>query len=267
MKKLLTESTINYNAETYGDAVNYLKYRYKQLRKFGIRMSMERYTCDDKSIITHYKSPIGNWDSLYLLKGATGQGNYERLVKKHKLKIVTLEECGLEDYLKAKNIEHIMLKHSPAYKLVQEFYGDQRAKRSGVPYIYHIDEGLAILEHIGASYNTKEAYCLHPILQMDKDFTKNKDMDFSGIETEAIILAMEYRRVANSYLSKSHPSEFVGFSCPEVREMLIADKVQNYKDFISYQKDLANQIELFEYFDYWFELLKVDYSELVKVIL
>ena len=267
MKKLLTESTINYNAETYGEAVNYLQYRYKQLRKFDIRMTMERYISDDKSIITYFRTPIGEWQSVYLLKEATGQGNYERLINQHRLKIVTLQECGLEDYLKAKDIKHMVLKHSPAYKLVQEFYGDQRAKRSGVPYIYHIDEGLTVLNAIGASYITKEAFCLHPILQMDKDFNENKDMDFSGIETEAIILAMEYRRVANSYLSKSHPSEFVGFSCPEVKELLIADKVQNYKDFIKYQKDTMNNVDLFEYFSYWFDLLEVDYSELVATIL
>jgi hypothetical protein len=267
LKKLLTESTINYNAETYGDAVNYLQYRYKQLRKFGVRMTMERYTCAEQSIITHYKSPVGDWDSLYLLKKATGQGNYERLVKKYKLKIVTLEECGLTEFLEAKNIKHMVLKHSPAYKLVQDYYGDQRAKRSGVPYIYHIDEGLTILNKLGASYNTKEAFCLHPILQMDKDFNENKDMDLSGIETEAIILAMEYRRVANSYLSKSRPSDFVGFSCPEVKEMLIADKVQNYKDFIKYQKDTLANGTLFEYFNYWFDLLEVDYSVLTAAIL
>jgi len=267
MNKHETEYTINYNAETYGDAIAYLQYRYKQLRKFGITMRMERYISNKKCIITHYKSPVGNWDSLYLLKSATGQGNYEKLVKEYKLKIVTLEECGLEEYLKAKDIKHMVLKHSPAYKLVQDFYGDIRAKRSKVPYIYHIDEGLAILNYLGASYNTKEAFCLHPILQMDKDFNENKDMDFSGIETEAIILAMEYRRTANSYLSKSHPSKFVGFSCPEIREMLIADKVQNYKDFIKYQKDTSGNIELFEYFNYWFELLKVDYSLLTTAIL
>ena len=58
----------------------------------------------------------------------------------------------------------------PHYLAICEFYGERRAKRSGVPYINHIDEGLIVLDAINASVHAKRAYCLHPIFQSDADF-------------------------------------------------------------------------------------------------
>lgn len=154
-----------------------------------------------------------------------------------------------------------------AYQIIKDFYGDKTANRSGVFLINHINEGLRVLNRIGASDLVKSAYCLHPILQSDTDFLNNKGMDFSGIETEAIILTMEYRRVANSYLSHDVPEDFVGFSCEEVKQMLIADKVQNYKDFLIYHSEThPRKEELDFYFNKWFEFLEIDYNEIVKAI-
>lgn len=262
-----TEYTIKQNGDNYNSVIAYMSYRNKQLKKFGFKRTMERYIHDDGCVITYYESPIGDWQSLYLLSSQRGKGNYLKYIKKYGLKIVTFPECKLEEYLKSKNIEHIVLKHSPGYKLVQRHYGNKTAKRSQVPYIYHIDEGLTILNMLGANYVTKEAFCLHPILQNDEDFVENKNMDFTEIQTESLLLAMEYRRVANSYLSTSHPSQFVGFPCEEVKQMLIADKVQNYKDFIRYQDNLTNQTELLEYFEYWFKLLNVDPDDFIMNII
>ena len=147
-------------------------------------------------------------------------------------------------------------------ELIKSFYGEQLTARSGVKLINHIYEGLKILDFIDAAEVSKRAYCLHPILQSDEAFNANKSSNFAGINTEALILAMEYRRVANSYLSKATKADFIGFSCPEVREMLIADKVQNYKDFLLYHKDShPRAAELDEYFNNWFDLLGVDYNK------
>jgi hypothetical protein len=146
----------------------------------------------------------------------------------------------------------------PAYTLIKSYYGDKKAKRSGVLFIKHIDEGLKILDFIKALSIVKDAYCLHPIFQSDEDFNANKYKFFKGIPQPAIILAMEYRRVANSYLSKDKVSDFVGFSCIEVKQMLIADKVQNYKDFlIHHYGKHERSSELYEYFHNWFNLLGI----------
>jgi hypothetical protein len=86
-------------------------------------------------------------------------------------------------------------------------------------------------------------------------------MNFEGVSSEVLILTMEYRRVANSYLSKDKVTDFVGFSCPEIKEMLTADKIQNYKDFLLYHKDTHPRSAALEsYFHNWFELLGVDYE-------
>ncbi len=152
--------------------------------------------------------------------------------------------------------------NSKAYDLIQNYYGDKQAKRSKLPLINHIDEGLILLSSMNATNIVIEAYCLHPILQSDEDFRNNKSFDFSGINTESIILAMEYRRVANSYLSTGDLKQFAGISCEEIRQMLVADKVQNYKDFLIYHADNHKRSkELDQYFNNWFLILNIEYKE------
>ena len=145
---------------------------------------------------------------------------------------------------------------SIAYKLIKNYYGDSVAKRSQVPLINHINEGIEILKSIGADDITIDAYCLHPILQSDEAFNQNYTMDFSGIPTEVLLLTMEYRRVANSYLSKDTIDKFVGFTNEKVKQMLYADKVQNEKDFKIYHEGSHERSkELREYFDNWLNIL------------
>lgn len=149
--------------------------------------------------------------------------------------------------------------HSSAYQLIREYYGEITAKRSGVPYINHINEGLVILDKLNASNIVKDAFCIHPLFQGDTDLVNNKGMrGLQLLDPESIILAMEYRRVANSYLSHDDVSDFVGFTCEEVRLMLIADKVQNHKDFmIAHYGSHPRSIELLQYFNNWFEILDI----------
>ena len=148
---------------------------------------------------------------------------------------------------------------SKAYELISNYYGNTKTQRSKVPLINHIDEGIVILKSINADEDTIDAYCLHPILQSDEAFNKNYTLDFSGISTSALLLAMEYRRVANSYLSKDNIENFVGFTNKKIQQMLYADKVQNEKDFrIYHENSHPRSKELREYFDNWInKLLKI----------
>jgi hypothetical protein len=171
---------------------------------------------------------------------------------------------------------------STPYRLVRTFYGDRRAERSQVPLINHINEGYIILQRIGASMYAAEAFCLHPLLQRDEDLQKNHlQVCRRGVDKHVIILAMEYRNISNSFLSDKVRSveytrghfevEATGTiklsPLPDVNDMLIADKVQNRKDFLLYHAESHSRTkELNHYFNLWLEALGVTeqrYEELV----
>lgn len=158
-----------------------------------------------------------------------------------------------------------MIKRSVEYKLIERFYGEKVAKRSQVPLINHINEGLIVLSAIKATETTKRAFCIHPLLQADADLQENYYIS-SFVDHHALLLAMEYRSVANEFLSDKmdlNPVPAIRLSpLLEVNEMLIADKVQNYKDFVTYhygthpRSDALNQ-----YFHRWLEKLEISYDE------
>lgn len=144
------------------------------------------------------------------------------------------------------------------YRIISDFYGDQIAKRSGVKLINHIDEGLSILEDIGASEEAKRAYCLHPIVQSDEGLKDNFEL-LKGLDSTVIINTLEYRSVANEYLSVREIKsldEIRLSPLKDVNDMLIADKIQNRKDFMLYHYGTHKRTnELFDYFNNWLEKL------------
>lgn len=157
-----------------------------------------------------------------------------------------------------------MVEGGPEYQAIQRHYYGRRQHRSGVPYMEHIREGLFILGEIGASPRAARAFCLHPIVQSDVDLSVHW-ASMSAFDGHIVALAMEYRRVANAYLSfheagrarrRIHDIELGPL--PEVRHMLIADKVQNYKDFLHFQDRYSNAKTLDRYFSKWLERLGVD---------
>jgi hypothetical protein len=167
-----------------------------------------------------------------------------------------------------------------AYDLIRGFYGDRRAKRSGVPLINHIDEGLRILTHLCASREAMDAFCIHPLLQHDNDLQKGVWL-LSEIPGPVVALAMEYRAVANACLSDcvgiymGRPywvdQQGPGLSVlADVNLMLIADKVQNRADFLRHHGlTHPRAAELDFYFVGWLKALGVPvqrYLELVDVM-
>ncbi len=167
------------------------------------------------------------------------------------------------------------------YSIIEEFYGDREAQRSGIPLIYHILDGLIVLDHIGASAVVENAWCIHPIVQSDDDFRREIfDYNLVGADSSAIVLAVEYRNVANSYLSADYRDFGSVQICTlrdrladfkMIRQMLIADKIQNYKDFKAQPAGTyVNEAVLEAYFNEWiFEILELSqeqYEEYTGII-
>ena len=154
------------------------------------------------------------------------------------------------------------IKETPEYHFASLIDGHKVAERSQVPYMNHIDEGLVVLDLLETATETKLGYILHGILQSDNALAENyKKMYLHLIDPLVVLLAIEYRWVANNYLSTrtvSSLDEIQLSILPEVNQMLIADKVQNRKDFDLYHKDShPRSKELTQYFDNWFRKLGI----------
>ena len=154
----------------------------------------------------------------------------------------------------------------PHYQMIWRYYGTRLAARSGVPLMSHIDEGLVILAALGASLAARRAFCLHPILQCGGALD-------GPVDPEAEALAVEYVKVANETLSTrpiASAEEIRLSEVPEVNDMLIADKVQNRKDFERYHEAThPRSAALARYFRLWLARLGVSearYQELVALI-
>jgi hypothetical protein len=123
---------------------------------------------------------------------------------------------------------------------------------------------LQILEWENASMDAMKAYCLHPMFQADEALVENcTSQILEKIPSNIILLVMEYRNIANQYLSKRiiESIEEIQLSpLAEVNQMLAADKIQNRKDFeIYHKKSHPRAIELDKYFKNWF--LRLNISE------
>jgi hypothetical protein len=174
------------------------------------------------------------------------------------------------------------VKNSVNYRAIQEHYEDRVAERSRVPLIQHIDEGLVVLNEINASLDAMCAYCLHPLFQADADLVKGIEHPKLNIFTHReIALVMEYRYRANAWLSDmvitlppggGGPGGVVASGLPnpgdveDVWHMLIADKVQNYKDFLKHHLGTHKRsAELTLYFEHWLLALDVSGEEFSKL--
>jgi hypothetical protein len=161
-----------------------------------------------------------------------------------------------------------MIKDTIEYKLISAHYGNQVARRSQVPLMNHIDEGLVVLDRIGATDQAKRAFCLHPIVQTNEDLKANYPMVASTCNAWVVMLAIEYRSVANEFLSDKVDTDQKIRLSPlfEVNEMLFADKVQNRKDFMTYHYGThARSDELARYFNKWLNALDVDADTYIRL--
>jgi hypothetical protein len=217
-----------------------------------------------------------NYTSVYVRNNFRGKEYLPNFIKENqKLKWICSKNCEIEDFFKHMKVEYKILSQPTwlEYQKIEKYYGDVIANRSGIHYINHIDEGLYILKKINASIEAQKAFCIHPLIQLDEDleiFWKNEIL--KEYDTKVLLLAFEYRNIANAYLSNKESTENFKLSpIKDVNDMLIADKIQNRKDFeLNLKGKVKNSDRLVEYFHQWLKKLGVSeefFQETVKEIL
>lgn len=253
---------LNPNCNTFEETIEYYKER-------SIQLLLDSYTLHDITdykeycIATYYKYNIKH-HSIYIYNDYRNKGVYKKALNNiTDPNIITSKDCEIIPYLEKYNIKYVKcleFTETVEYKAISSIYGTDVSNRSKVPFMNHIDEGLAILHWIGASYDSKRGYCLHPIHQSDIMFIKY-GLDLKDVESKVLINSVEYRSVANNYLSTRIINSLDDIKLSplqDVNDMLIADKIQNRKDFEIYHKVTHKRSEILtEYFNNWLERLNI----------
>jgi len=204
--------------------------------------------------------------SVYVLAQHRGGGHLSRYVEGAGLPFVTGPDCDLERFFQRRGVPYTLageFTQAREYRAIERHFGGRRAARSGVLYMNHIDEGLAVLRDLGATERAKRAWCIHPMVQLDADLPASyADLGALSDDPAVLVLAMEYRNIANAHLSRHEVASSADIAMSplaEVGDMLRADKVQNYKDFLLYHRDShPRAAALHRYFRQWLEHLSVD---------
>ena len=134
------------------------------------------------------------------------------------------------------------------------------ARRTGISHFQHVREGVRILQTLSAPLISQQAFTLHPLIQKTDDFVNNLAL-LEGCDARAVALAVEYRWVANQGVRqrvRENGWQITLSSFPAVNQMLLADKVQNRKDFLlHFPPSHPDFDELVRYFGCWMEALGV----------
>ena len=222
----------------------------------------------------------GQFVSVYILAEQRGRGHLRRHAGARPAgqRYVTTPGCLIYDVLARLAPDSLLaapISGSPAYLAIERRYGDVKAERSGVFYMNHIDEGLRVLHRwLGASVRAQQAWCLHPLVQGDADLRRSHEEGvLDEFDARTVTLALEYRNIANAFLSGM--AGHAGFvdarridrsPLVEVDQMLVADKLQNCKDFRLHHgatHPRADRLEL--YFQRWLAALGVDAAEVDRL--
>src|SRR5262249_22671122 len=139
--------------------------------------------------------------SIYVYASARGGGRLPRYLRGSTLPVITTPDCAIEDFLRHVGVEYEVvaaITDTREYKAVEASYGGARAERSDVLLMHHIDEGLQVLAHRGASVRAMKAFCLHPLVQQDAAIAAAYPRVHELTDDAAVLaLALEYRNIAN----------------------------------------------------------------------
>lgn len=157
------------------------------------------------------------------------------------------------------------------YQIISKFYNSEMTQRSKIPLIRHINEGLRILTALQASKTTHQAFCLHPIIEGEHDLARVLD-DPTAVCRVSLGYAQDFAAAASHFRVDDYSAGLrpdVAGLPTSVLQMLIADKVQNRKDFTLYHRHThPRAADLEGYFVCWLNHLGVDqtrYRELAGI--
>lgn len=271
----------NSDVSTLEEAIEYYTNRSIQMLNCQWSWDGKFKEIDGGIEITFIHEEQGEFKSALIFKQNVGKGFMKKYFQDNPgLKFVSGPMCKkMKSWLDYQDVEYMCFEPhlTSEYLSVQRHYGDTKAQRSNNYYMNHIDEGIYIIRYLGQEgthdiEDTCRAFCLHPLMQDDAEFLKCKPL--AKWSTRALMLSMEYRHVANSFLPKHMGIREPPVSVlhPEVALMLKADKIQNRKDFEIYVTPVESKekIDLLRaYFDDWFRVLnisEVNYRALVSDI-
>lgn len=251
-------------------AVRYLTERAHQARIDGFHTDgpIERLCAGDVEwgVRAFVRSPDGvRHQTFYAYAGHRGRGLVSALLRRGEHPVVTVPDCNIEPYLTHLGVPFVVVARittTPEYVAIGDHYGDRCARRSGVPLMHHIDDGLAILSRIDAGERAMRAFCLHPLVQTDEALAgAYLRLPELTPDPQVLALVLEYRNIANATLSRRpivSASDIPLSPLAEVNAMLIADKVQNRTDFQRHHRAThPRAAELDRYFTLWLERLGV----------
>jgi hypothetical protein len=262
------------DADDRATASHYLVERAHQAAIDGWRpVSLEPEPLVDGGLEWGVRGQARNGDreaqSIYVYASARGDGRLPRYLRGSSVPVITTPDCAIEDFLRHVGVPfEVVARITDAreYKAIEASYGARRAERSQVPLMHHIDEGLQVLAHRGASTRAMKAFCLHPLVQQDAALSAAyPHLDELTDDPAVLALALEYRNIANATLSKRPIASALDIPLSplaEVNEMLVADKVQNWKDFVLYHRGTHSHSDVLErYFALWHERVGITAGE------
>lgn len=165
---------------------------------------------------------------------------------------------------------------SQEYEMARKLLGNKTTTDGRTLLIEQVDQTLKVLNHLSSWPAVMRAACLRPLLQDDHTFEYGwKTACKNGVQPRALVLAMEFRRVANSYLCTTLTDFWddeevrlrLGLVIPPVRAMLIAHKTVGYHQFLLQQAQTHfRRKELRAYFERWFRVLEADPKTCLKLL-
>lgn len=251
-----------YDATTEEEVIQYFKTRQLQIASSGIhwdnKLYKNQYGYSAKLLDLHTNK---TYDSFYVLLQDRKKGYSHKLIDSLG-EIITINDCGVIAFLEKMGKQFKVMYgdfDTPEYQRIEKIYGNGKAQRTQMFFMNHIDEGIIILQKLNKSAAAKAGFCLHPLTQMDKELSENLHILAKEADPYYLSLSLEYRNIANQYLSRrsiQSLDDIVLSPIVEVNDMLIADKIQNYKDFLLYHKGTHPRTnELDAYFNNWLDKL------------